>query len=406
MSRKLLQIDTCLGVGSTGRITASIAQSAQRQGWECFIVHGARYVKRPSCMEDIQSVSTLGEYVHFAESLLLDKHGLASTCETKRVIEQIKQIKPDIIHLHCVHGYYLNYKVLFEYLETTDLPVVWTFHDCWAFTGHCAHFDKAGCDKWLTGCAAPCPCKGDYPRSILFDKSKRNYELKRTLFTAIEDRLTIVPVSNWLESFVKKSFLKNAHVQTIHNGINLDTFKPQQTGELREKLGLKGKHVLLGVAMPWSARKGVGDMFKLAGMLPEDKYATILVGVDEKQIQDLPENVIGIKRTNNATELAVYYSMASVFVNPTYEDTYPTTNLEALACGTPVITYRTGGSPEAIDESTGVVVQQGDVAGLAEAIKHMGTTPLASEACRRRAEELFDKDKCFQNYINLYESIL
>lgn len=409
MTKRLLQIDTCLGAGSTGRITASIAQLAQTQDWECFIVHGARYVKRPSCMVDIQSVSTMGEYIHYAEGLLLDNHGLASTRETKRAVERIKQIKPDIIQLHCIHGYYLNYRVLFEYLKSTNIPIVWTFHDCWAFTGHCAYFDKAGCDKWLTGCEAPCPCKGDYPKSIFLDMSRRNYELKRELFTSIEKRLTIVPVSYWLESFVKKSFLKNARVQTIHNGINLETFKPVSTDELRNRHGLNGKHVLLGVAMPWTPRKGLGDMLKLAELLPKDKFAMILVGLDDKQMQGLPDNVIGMKRTNNANELAAYYSLASVFVNPTYEDNFPTTNLESLACGTPVITYNTGGSPEAIDEKTGRIVEQGDVDGLKAAVvdltNRIETTSIRRE-CTERAEQNYDANYAFKSYIELYNKII
>ena len=206
MSKRLLQIDSCLVTGSTGRITESVAQLAKSQGWDCYIVHGGRYVKRPSCMKDIQSVSPTGEYVHYAESLLFDNHGLASRRATRKVIEQIKQIKPDVVQLHCVHGYYLNYKILFEYLNSTNIPVVWTFHDCWAFTGHCAHFVTVGCKKWKTECH-DCPLKGDYPKSFV-DCSKRNYKLKKKLFTANEN-LHIVPVSDWMAGFVRESFLKN-----------------------------------------------------------------------------------------------------------------------------------------------------------------------------------------------------
>ena len=171
--KRLLQIDTCLGIGSTGRITESIAMLAQTQGWECYIVHGGRYVKRPSCMKDIQTVSIMGEYLHFAESLFFDNHGLASRAATRRVVEQIKKIKPDVIHLHCIHGYYLNYKILFEYLQMVDTPIVWTFHDCWAFTGHCAYFDSINCEKWVSGCF-DCDLKRTYPSSVILDRSRRN----------------------------------------------------------------------------------------------------------------------------------------------------------------------------------------------------------------------------------------
>lgn len=406
--KRLLQIDTCLGVGSTGRITENIAQLAQNQGWECFIVHGARYVKKPSRMNDMQSVSVLGEYLHYAQGLMLDNHGLASTQATKRVVDWIKEVKPHVIHLHCIHGYYLNYRILFDYLNTTNIPIVWTFHDCWAFTGHCGYFDKAGCEAWKTGCKAPCPCKADYPKSVLLDRSERNFNLKKKLFTSLHDRLTIVPVSYWLEGFVRVSFFKNTHVQTIHNGIDLEVFSPKSTDALRKKLDLGNRKVVLGVALPWCARKGLDDMLHLAGMLPKEEYAMILIGLDDNQMRTLPENIVGMKRTNNADELAECYSLANVFVNPTYEDNFPTTNLEALACGTPVVTYRTGGSPEAIDEKTGIVVEQGDKEAIAQAviaICNEGQDTYA-KLCRQRAEQYYDKDKCFLKYLEMYNRLI
>ena len=406
MMKKLLKIDTCLGVGSTGRITESIARLAQSQGWECYIVHGGRYVKRPSCMRDIQSVSAFGEYLHYAEGLLFDNHGLASRHATRRVVEQIKEIKPDVIHMHCIHGYYLNYKILFEYLQTVNIPIVWTFHDCWAFTGHCAYFDSINCEKWKTGCY-DCELKKAYPKSIFLDRSRRNFELKNKLFTSVADRMMIVPVSYWLEDLVKHSFLKDIRVNTIHNGTNIEVFKPRETNSLRSKLNIGGKKVILGVALPWVPRKGMSDMLRLADMLPNNEYQVILVGLNEKQIQDLPKNVIGVTRTNSAEELAEYYSLATVFVNPTYEDNFPTTNIEALACGTPVITYRTGGSPEAMNDETGRVVAQGDVDGLRDAILDVVRIGKQMRGdCRERAVKYYDANIAFNEYINLYESLI
>ena len=404
--RKLLQIDSCLGVGSTGRITESIAKLAQGLGWECYIVHGGRYVKRPSCMTDIQTVSKLGEYLHYAESLLFDNHGLASRSATKRVVEEIKKIKPDVIQLHCVHGYYLNYKILFEYLQTTNIPIVWTFHDCWAFTGHCAYFDSIGCEKWQVGCNN-CALKTSYPTSKLLDRSKQNYDLKKKLFTAVERQLVIVPVSYWLEGLVKKSFFHKTRVHTIHNGINIGVFRPRETESLRAKLGIGEKKVILCVAMPWTQRKGLPDLLQLSTMLPQDEYQIILVGLNDKQLQNLPINVTGLKRTNSVDELAELYSLASVFVNPTYEDNFPTTNIEALACGTPVVTYKTGGSPEAVDEKTGRVVEKGDVEGIKVAVYDIvQKKDLKRKDCRERAASLYDANIAFASYINLYESIL
>ncbi len=407
---KLLQIDSCLGVGSTGRITESIAQIAQRRDWDCSIVHGARYVKRPSCMKDYQSVSVLGEYFHYAEGLLFDNHGLSSCKATQKVIDFIKKEAPDIIHLHCIHGYYLNYKILFEFLQTIDTPIVWTFHDCWAFTGHCAYFDSINCEKWKTGCHH-CDLKNTYPSSWILDKSERNYNLKKELFTAIANQTVIVPVSNWLENLVKQSFFKGVRVKTIHNGIDIGLFKPQIDSKLGEKLGINNKTVVLGVALPWSPRKGLTDMIKISEILPKKKYQVILIGLDDKQIDNLPKNVLGIKKTNNAHELAEYYSLASYFINPTYEDNFPTTNIEALACGTPVITYQTGGSPEAITKETGWVVDRGDVKRIAEIILH--NEELSSNEhehqrllCRNRAEKEFNRDNKFLDYLNLYNELV
>lgn len=398
MKKRLLQIDSCLGIGSTGRITESIAQLAQNMNWECFIIHGARYVKRPSCMNDYQSVSIFGEYIHYVESLLFDHHGLASRRATQRVIEIIKDINPDIIQLHCVHGYYLNYKILFEFLNSTSIPVVWTFHDCWAFTGHCAHFVTAKCQKWRTECFN-CPLINDYPKSLV-DQSRRNYKLKKTIFTA-NNNLYIIPASEWLAGLVRQSFLKDKDIQVIYNGVDIKLFHPVSHRVLN-------RFLIIGVSSIWNKDKGLYDFYKLRDLLDKKKYDIKLIGLSKSQIENLPEGIIGIERTSSIEELASYYSSANVFVNLSYADTFPTVNLEALACGTPVVTYKTGGSPEAVDESTGVVVEQGDFHALSIAIEKLCIMDRdeLSRACRKRAEKLFDKDERYKEYLSLYESLL
>lgn len=401
MSKKLLQIDSCLVTGSTGRITESVAQLAQSRGWECYIVHGGRYVKRPSCMKDIQSVSPAGEYLHYAESLLFDNHGLASRRATRKVVEQIKQIKPDVVQLHCVHGYYLNYKLLFEYLNSTNIPVVWTFHDCWAFTGHCAHFVTVGCEKWKTECF-DCPLKGDYPKSFV-DCSKRNYELKKALFSSNKN-LHIVPVSDWMAKFVRESFLKDKEISVIKNGVDLNVFKPSV-------FDFDGKIQILGVSGVWYKEKGLYDFYKLRELLDEERYEIIMVGLSKEQMNDLPQGIRGVVHTESVQELAELYASSTIFVNPTYADTFPTVNLEALACGTPVITYKTGGSPEAISDKTGWVVEQGDIGGVVSIIKSFeqrkeNEVLAQRKACRKRAEQEFDKNKCFEKYMQLYENLI
>lgn len=351
-------------------------------------------------MADIQSVSPAGEYLHCAESLLLDNHGLASRRATRRVVEQITRIKPDVVQLHCVHGYYLNYRILFEYLNSTNIPVVWTFHDCWAFTGHCAHFVTANCEKWKTGCYA-CPLKGDYPKSIV-DCSKRNYELKKQLFGANKNML-IVPVSEWMADFVKQSFLKDKAIIVIKNGVDLSVFK----------VGIpkNDKKRILGVSGVWNKDKGLYDFYQLREKLDKEHFEIVLVGLSKDQLKELPDGIIGIEHTESVQELAELYASATVFVNPTYADTFPTVNLEALACGTPVITYKTGGSPEAVSTETGWVVEQGDIEGIAALVKSLEKkteTVIISQrkACRDRAEQEFDRNKCFEKYLQVYENLL
>lgn len=404
---KLLQVDSCLGVGSTGRITESIAHLAQNRGWECYIIHGARYVKRPSCMEDIQSVTKAGEYIHYVESLLFDNHGLSSRYATKRVIEQIKRIKPDVIQLHCVHGYYLNYKILFEYLNTTDIPVVWTFHDCWAFTGHCAHFVSIDCEQWKDGCYC-CQLLKDYPKSF-FDKSQRNYQLKKSLFTVRNDLTTVVPVSYWLEGLVKESFFKDCTIHTIYNGVDINRFKPRDDlKSYLDKYNLEDKKYIMGVATAWSERKGYADYCKLSSLLPED-VKIVLVGLDTKKREEVFRyGIIGIARTENVEELVALYNGAAIVMNLSYEETFGLTTVEGFACGTPSIVYNATASPELVTPETGIAVEPSDIDGVARAVDEMleKGKNFYSSACRERAETCFDKDEKFQEYLNLYERLI
>jgi len=399
----LLQINTTLNYGSTGRIAENIGLVAQQAGWRSVIAHGPR-MKNPSRLETIQTNSLFDEKIHgVIYSLLLDKHGLGSRKATERFIDIIKSdIKPDIIHLHNIHGYYINYEVLFKYLKIIDIPIIWTLHDCWPFTGHCANFDAIGCNKWQKECSG-CPQSKNYPVSIFYDNSKNNYNLKKSLFTSIVDRLTLVTVSNFLETFVKRSFLSKSKICVIHNGINIETFRPNVATNYNPE-----KFRIIGVASPWSVKKGLFDFYELRKLLPSDTFDMELVGLTKKQITDLPDGIIGIERTQNASELASHYSKASVFINPTYEDNYPTTNLEAIACGTPVITYKTGGSTEAITQHTGIVVEQGNVSGIVNAIKEISLWNLndIAEKCRNYAVQNFDMNKCFQSYMDLYKTMI
>ena len=373
-----------------------------QQGWNVYIAHGARYTNS-SKLNTIQVVTKTEEKLHAVESMLFDSHGLSSKNATKKLVEKIKEIKPDIIHLHNIHGYYLNYKVLFQYLSTIDTPVIWTLHDCWTMTGHCAHFDAAGCNKWKTQCNN-CQLKGEYPKSILLDRSTRNYNLKKGLFTSLKNA-TIVPVSQWLGNIVKESYLGKHNVKVINNGVDINIFKPTDSKELRNSLNIGDKKVLLGVATAWSEKKGLNEFIELS---KNKDYKVILLGISQKIREQLPKEIIAIERTNNQKELAKYYSIAEMLVNPTYNDSFPTINLEALACETPIVTYRTGGSPEAVTPQTGIVVEKGNVTELANAIETIcskGKEHYAA-ACRERAVSLYNKNDRFNEYIELYNSLL
>jgi len=403
---KLLQINTTLNYGSTGRIAEQIALLAQSKGWDCYIAHGARYINK-SAIQSIQIGTKWGNYFHAFIGEFLGLHGLGSILSTFLFLKKIDKLKPDVIHLHNIHGYYLNYPLLFRYLSSGKTPVVWTFHDCWPFTGHCVHFEDASCTRWKEGCYAPCPCKGDYPKSLLFDNSERNYRLKKEYFTSVR-YLHLVTVSKWLGELTKQSFLGDFPLRIIHNGINLNIFYQHKgTSELLVRYGLKDRHFILGVANVWEKHKGLNDFFHLRNILSLDD-AIVIIGLSRQQRNNLPKGVIGIERTESQEELAVWYSAADVFVNPTYNDTLPTTNIEAIACGTPVVTYKTGGSPETIDENTGVVVEKGDIKGLANAIKMIKKNgkDYYSQVCRQRALRFFNKEERFVDYIKLYDKIL
>ena len=388
---KLLQLNVTGNWGSTGKIAEGIGLAAMRRGWESTVAFG-RYVN-PSASQLIKVGGQRDVYLHYARSRFLDGEGLGSRRATRALIGQIKELAPDIVQLHNIHDHWLNYPLLFEYLATTDTPVVWTFHDCWTFTGGCAYFDRVGCSKWQNECEK-CPCKHSF-----IDKSKKNFSLKRELLHPLRQRLHIIPVSNWLDNFLEDSFLSGCRSTVIHNGINLNSFKivPYR----------RERPYVLGVALPWSARKGFDDVLKLRKLLSEE-IDIVLVGLTEAQLKQLPEGVTGYLKTQNINQLIELYSGALALINPTYEDNFPTVNIEALACGTPVITYNTGGSPEAITQSTGIVVEQGNVKQMTDAVMQIINNPdqYSSTDCRKRAQECFDATKQFGKYIDLYESIL
>lgn len=401
--KKILIIGSSLNYGSPGKITENLGLLAKSQGWEVYQAHGLKY-SNPSSLIARPVSSSLGEKIHAAYSLLFDGHGLASTSETRRLVKWIDKLKPDVIHLHNLHGYYLNYEVLFNYLSTIYTPIIWTLHDFWPITGHCAHFDYAGCYKWKTQCEM-CPQRGTYPKSLFIDRSKRNFALKKRVFTSVKN-MTIVPVSKWVGGLVSESFLGKYPIIPIYNGIDTGVFKPTASN-LRERLGLQDKFVMVGVAAPWYPLKGMNDYFALNEILSDD-YKIIMIGLSKEQIDQLPQGIIGIEKTNSQKELAEYYSMADCTLNLSYQETFGMTTVEGMACGTPGIVYNKTASPELVTPETGVVVNAGDVQQLVKAIITIQDhgKDAYTEACRKRALESFNKDTQFQEYINLYDKLV
>jgi glycosyltransferase involved in cell wall biosynthesis len=403
--KKLLQINTVVNSASTGRIAEEIGRAAITDGWESYMAYGRN--ERTSISKKIKVGSNWDVYWHGVDTRLFDKHGLASKNATRKLVQKIDQIKPDIIHLHNIHGYYLNIRILFDYLSTIKTPVVWTLHDCWPITGHCTYFSFVKCDKWKTECCK-CPQIHSYPASFICDRSTKNFLLKKELFSSLNN-LMLVPVSFWLDELIKDSFLQERRSKVIHNGINIETFSPQENISLiKQKYNIAdNKFIILGVASVWEKRKGLKDFIELSKLLKDDEVI-VLVGLTKRTINNLPDNIIGIERTENVQELAKLYSAANVYVNPTWEDNYPTTNLEAISCGTPVITYKTGGSPESITPETGFIVRQGNLSELRKGIKIIKDKGADSyiKNCRQVAVNNFNGQMKYKEYIELYRQLL
>ncbi|HHX68153.1 MAG TPA: glycosyltransferase [Gallicola sp.] len=399
---KVLQINSVCGIGSTGRIAIDIHNILIDQGHESYIAYGRGLPK--NCDDAIRIGTKIDNYTHVAKTRLLDKHGFGSKRATKEFVKEIKKIDPDIIHLHNIHGYYINIEILFNYLKEANKPVIWTLHDCWSFTGHCSHFDYIGCKKWKTGCF-DCPQKQEYPKSVLIDNSEWNYNKKKEIFMGVDNMMLVTP-SNWLSNLVGKSFLKDYRIEVINNGIELSFFKPTDN-EFRKKYELDDKFIILGVASIWTQSKGINYFLELSTNLKEDEVI-VLVGLSNKQLKEIPENIIGISRTNNVEELADIYSSADIFVNPTLEDNFPTVNLEALACGTPVITFETGGSPESINNKTGMVVKERSSVKLYENISNIRVSEKHSyiKECVDRAIKKYDRKLKYEEYISLYNNLV
>lgn len=393
-------INAVCGSGSTGRIVTDLCDVLKNKGDSVKVAYGVGTATRIEADDAIKISSKLGYYTHNALSRLTDRAGFYSHTATRRLISAIEEFKPDVIHIHNLHGYYVNIKMLFQYLANKDIPVVWTLHDCWTMTGHCAHFSYIHCDKWIAGCHH-CPQLRAYPKCYFLDRSARNYAEKKKLFTSVE-RMTIVTPSEWLAGIVRKSFLSKYEVQVIPNGIDLNVFKPTPS-DFRERYGLENKKIVLAVSNVWIEKKGFSDVCKLSQMLDRDQFQVVMVGLTEKQMNCVPQTILPIQRTSSAEELAQIYTAADIFINLSYEETMGMVTVEAMACGLPCIVYDQTAVPEVIEPGTGIVIRAGDISKMCAAIHMM--KPKNEFSCRRVSNG-YRKEISYEKYKRLYKSIV
>lgn len=392
---KILMINVTCGTGSTGKICTDLAEILSKKGHGVKIAYGRDKVPEKFKKYAIRIGSDLDVNVHALKARLFDSAGFESKNATRNFIKWVKNYDPDIIHLHNIHGYYINVEILLNYLKICNKKIIWTFHDSWAFTGHTPYCDVINCEKWKTGCHN-CALKKEYPKTF-FDYSKRNWKRKKELFTNVKDMQIVTP-SHWLQGLVKESFLKEYEVSVINNGINTKAFYPRNS-HILEDYGIKNKFVILGVSSVWDHMKGLDDYLELSHLL-SNECKLVLVGLTQEQVNNLPKDILGITRTESIDQLAMIYSEADVFVNLSYCENYPTVNIEALACGTPVLTYETGGSPEIVRKYGGTVVEKKNILAVKNKIDEMMQTNTSVSF----VPEENDVDYMIQKYLNLYES--
>ena len=391
---RILEINT-VNFGSTGHIMLQIADLARSEGHEAVCCFYARRNK-PADANTIYIGNKITHNLHKKFSKYTGYNGCLSIISTWNFLRKVKKFGPDIIHLHNLHDRFINVPMLFKFIKKNNIKVVWTLHDCWSFTGKCVYFTLAGCDKWRTGCC-DCPQIHAYPASNV-DRTKKMWELKKKWFTGVKD-MTIVTPSVWLSDLVKESYLKDYPVKVINNGIDLGVFKPTES-DFRAKHDLDGKFIILGLASVWEKRKGIDVFIELAKRL-DDRFKIVLVGTNDEDDKILPDNIISIHRTSNQKELAEIYSSADLYFNPTREENYPTVNMESIACGTPVMTFKTGGSPEIPDDKTGVVVEDDIDAVEQKIISIYETGPFKLSDLEERAKT-FSADDKFAEYLWLF----
>ncbi len=397
--KKLVQINTVCNT-STGKLMGDIQRKANEVGYETLSIVGRRKVFQDIRCEKIGN--SISFWIHVAINTVFDRQGYGSYFVTKKIVRRLREENPDIIHLHNLHGYYINLPLLFNYLSKEFKgEIYWTFHDCWPITGHCAHFSASECFKWKSGCSK-CPNKMVYPISLLMDLSSRNYQDKKEMFCSLKS-LTILTPSEWMAGWINSSFLRQYPIVVVNNGIDLKTFfyrKPAD--EIFDKYKIsRQKKVILGVSSVWNERKGLNDFLALAEALSAE-YQILLVGLSKKQLRKMPANIVGIPRTENVEELTMIYSLSHILINPSLEESFSLVTAEAIACGTPVIVLDTSAVKELVCEDNGIVLSRHEVIDYMEAIKKVEEKQLSRETVMQTAQK-YDVEVFAEKVIQLYE---
>ena len=403
--RKILQIGIEVNSGSTGKVAEQIGIIAIDGGFESYIAYARGY--NPSLSNTIKIGNKLSQFIHLLKTRILGEHLDGSYFVTKIFINKIKKLNPDIIHLHNIHGYYINVPLLFKFLKKFGKPVIWTLHDCWVFTGHCTHFTIEGCDKWKKECFS-CPKTKNYPKSLFFDTSNQEYLTKKKLFNDLPN-LVLVGVSDWVARLAGESFLKNKKIISVFNGVNTEVFRQMfNRNEVLTKYNINPtSKVLIASGTTWINTKGLDDYKILADVLPLD-YQLVLVGVNKKVASNIPSKIITIPRTESQNELAELYSVAEILLCLSYQESFGFPPVEAMACGTPVIVYNNTALRELVNESTGRLVPTGNINEVLEMIREITSIGKNkfSQNCRNRVLEIYDMNLSYQKYLNLYIELL
>ena len=398
---KVVQINTVIGRGSTGRICVEIADSLEPYGVETYIAYG---YGKPVYKNSYRIGSYIENKLHNAISRLFGFQGAGSYFSTWRFLFYLNKLKPDIVHLNNLHGNYINYPLLLKYISKNDIPVVWTMHDCWAYTGKCAHYVNVNCLKWKDQCRK-CPNVRTYPPSLLFDMSSKGFNIKKKLYLNLQN-VVMVGVSDWIKNEAAQSILSSFTITRIYNWVDCDVFKPyEKNNSLFVKYGINpAKFIILGVCGRYSKWKGAESWKYLSKRIADD-CQIVLVG--NMEAGNEITNVVHIPYVDSPASLARIYSLADVFCNLSEAESFGKTTAEALACGTPIVVYNTTACPELVGDGCGYVCNLNDYEDVFKKIMMIKKTGkrLFSDNCLKYARNSFSKDNILQ-FLSIYKSLI